>query len=68
VIGAAIANASTNSHKAPSARADCSTSPMNPGVTSRPVAREIMSQPITTMTIATIPITTFCQVVQRSAR
>ena len=40
---------------------------MNPGVTSRP-AREIMSHPTTTTTMATMPMTTFCQEVQRSAR
>ncbi len=38
--GAAMQKAMTSSHKAPSPCADFSTSPMKPGVMSRPSARE----------------------------
>ena len=44
------------------------TSPMKPAVTSWPVACDSKSQPSTMTIIATMPMTTFCQEVQRSAR
>ena len=56
MTGAATQNAITRSHSAPSARADFSTSPMNPGSTSRPVARDTRSHPMTSTTSATTPI------------
>src|SRR5260370_34941376 len=55
-MGAATEKAITKSHNAPSARADFNTSPMNPGSTSRPVARDTKSQPITRTNSATTPI------------
>ena len=67
-IGAATQNAITNTHSAPSACADFSTSPMKPGVTSRPSARDSRSQPPTSTANETAPIRKFCHEVQRSAR
>src|SRR5215216_6635221 len=55
-IGAATQNAIARSHSAPSACADLSTSPMKPGVTSRPSARDSRSQPPTRMASAATPM------------
>src|SRR6478609_4381657 len=65
--GAAIQNATTNSHNAPSACADFSTSPINPGVTSRPNARETKSQPTPRSVSETTPMNKLLLLVQRSA-
>ena len=55
-FGAATQKAITSSHNAPSACADFKTSPMNPGATSRPAARDSRSQPITKTASAAMPI------------
>src|SRR5262245_41943353 len=67
-MGAATQNADISSHSAPSSCADFSTSPMKPGVISRPRAREAKSQHPTSTIRAATPSATFFQEVQRSAR
>src|ERR1041385_3045834 len=68
VAGAAIENAITKSHSAPSAWADFKTSTMKPGATSRPIARDTTSQPTTSTASATMPLARLLHEVRRSAR
>src|SRR4051794_22992252 len=62
--GAATQKATTNSHRAPSPCADFSTSPMKPGVISRPSARDSKSQPATRTNRVATPSATLLKLVQ----